>query len=65
MSRRSVFQRGAAMEERQMPRRLVFLLALSITLAIGAFIIPASSQHISLELSGLVLLCGLAAAALW
>jgi hypothetical protein len=53
------------MEERQMPRRLVFLLALSITFVIGAFIIPVSSQHISLELSGLVLLCGMAAAAVW
>jgi hypothetical protein len=53
------------MEERQLPRRAVFMLALSITLVIGAFIVPASSRHISLELSGLVLLCGMAAAALW
>jgi hypothetical protein len=53
------------MDERQMPRRLVFLLALGVTLVIGAFIIPASSQHVSLELSGLVVLCAMAGAALW
>lgn len=53
------------MEERQFPRRLVSMLALSAPLVIGAFIIPASSRHISLELSVLVLVCGMAAAALW
>jgi hypothetical protein len=53
------------MEERQMPRRLVSMLAVSVTFVIGAVIIPASSRHISLELSGLVLVCGMAAAALW
>jgi hypothetical protein len=65
MSRRFDFRRGVAMEERQMPRRLVSMLALSAPLVIGAFIIPASSRHISLELSVLVLVCGMAAAALW
>jgi hypothetical protein len=58
-------RRGAAMDERQMPRRLAFLFALSVTLVIGAVIIPASSRHAPLELSGLVVLCAMAAAALW
>jgi hypothetical protein len=53
------------MEERQFPRRFVSMVAVSVPLVIGVFVIPVSSRHISLELSGLVLVCGMAAAALW